>query len=547
MANNPKSRHSKPTRKPVTLDLKAEKAPAEPETGKKTGAKVPAAEPVAFDFGEGSKRYKNTATNAVDRSAQGAVEGGTTRREAGKNEAGKNEIGKDEAGRSGAADTASEKAAAGTASATGGGGGEPPKTGSGGGGRPASRGGGMGFLGASLLGALMALAIAALLQWFGVIPSARNAVDLDPVEESLSTLRADVEKMQNAPPPGTPTEMQAQLDSASAATASSQKAIEAMKSTISELGQQVAALNDAVSSGGAGEGAGLEALTTRVSTVESALSALNDRIDQSGGTAEAVSQLQQVVNGLSKDMQQMRQSADGASGALDQRLAPMDQRLADLAASIKDIENRLTAVEKDIDSGAGSRVAAAIAASSLKSAVDRGGSFMTELESFAAVGGSTQSVEALRQYAASGVPTLAQLNARYPQVANRIVASTSGVGADAGIGERLMASARSLVTVRPVGEVEGDTSGAIAARMEVALKQGDLQKFLDEWKTLPDAAQSASKDFADDVRARAKVDNLIGDVLTGAMEQAAPAASNGGQSGQADQPAAQSGQSTQGE
>jgi hypothetical protein len=58
----------------------------------------------------------------------------------------------------------------------------------------------------------------------------------------------------------------------------------------------------------------------------------------------------------------------------------------------------------------------------------------------------------------------------------RIVAASRGVGEDAGIGERLMASARSLVQVRPVGEVEGEEPGAIAARMEVALSEGNLDR-----------------------------------------------------------------------
>ena len=84
---------------------------------------------------------------------------------------------------------------------------------------------------------------------------------------------------------------------------------------------------------------------------------------------------------------------------------------------------------------------------------------------------------------------------------------------------RLMSSARSLVKVRPVGEVEGDTQGAIAARMEVSLKKGDLAAVVGEWDTLPDHAKAASQAFIGDVKARIEVDGLtekaLGSVLTG--------------------------------
>ena len=184
------------------------------------------------------------------------------------------------------------------------------------------------------------------------------------------------------------------------------------------------------------------------------------------------------------------------------------------------LDARLARVEADIDAGAGSRVAGAIAASALKSASDRGLPFMGELESYASVAGSGETVEALRAYAASGVPTQAQLVERFPAVANRIVASASGVGEDAGIGERLMASARSLVQVRPVGEVAGDDPGAIAARIEVALQRSDLGRAISEWESLPDAARTASQGFADDLKARRRLDSLITDVLGGAMDGA---------------------------
>ncbi|WP_244423452.1 hypothetical protein [Nitratireductor aquibiodomus] len=52
-----------------------------------------------------------------------------------------------------------------------------------------------------------------------------------------------------------------------------------------------------------------------------------------------------------------------------------------------------------------------------------------------------------------------------------------------------MASARSLVVVRPVGSVEGDGPDAIAARMEAAVVANDYEKALAEYETLPEAGK----------------------------------------------------------
>src|SRR5262249_9831610 len=57
---------------------------------------------------------------------------------------------------------------------------------------------------------------------------------------------------------------------------------------------------------------------------------------------------------------------------------------------------------------------------------------------------------------------------------------------------RLLASASRLVEVRPVGEVEGTSPGAVVARMEERLKRSDLAAALDEGAKLPEAAKFAA-------------------------------------------------------
>ncbi|MEO1749110.1 MAG: mitofilin family membrane protein, partial [Pseudomonadota bacterium] len=164
-------------------------------------------------------------------------------------------------------------------------------------------------------------------------------------------------------------------------------------------------------------------------------------------------------------------------------------------------------------------VARAFAASSLKSAVDRGGAFGTELEAFATVAedGDNEAVMTLRNFASGGVPTLSQLVDAYPAVANAIIASERSLNEDAGIGQRLLNNMQGLVSVRPVDEQVGDTPTAVSTRIGARLREGDLSAALDEWEALPGSAKAASQSFVDQVRARQTVDGLLSNILTSAM------------------------------
>ncbi|GAB4355033.1 MAG: hypothetical protein Kow0026_13970 [Oricola sp.] len=464
MAHKPTSRRSKSTRKPVTLDLKASEIAAEP----KPAATVPEPEPVALESG------RETAAGTIeaaaepagkpdmDAAARGAVESGA-------------------GGKERKAESAKPAAAA------------------------AGRGGGNGlaWLGGGVIGGLVALLIAGGLQWAGVVPPVRGAadVDLSPLQSQIDALAGKVTALESAPV-ALPDDVTAGLDVVRATADANASALAKLQDEVGALGSRVADLSETVSAGGAGDGAGLETLSGRVGAVETQLSGLAAKV----AAAESA--------GPGVDPAALESIRAGIAGA--------NEAVAGLRSDLAALGERVTAVEGEIESGAGSRVAAAVAASALKSAADRGGGFMSELEAYAAVSPDPQTVAALREYAAAGVPTVAKLVERFPAVANRIVAASQGVGEDAGIGARLLASARSLVQIRPVGEVEGDEPGAIAARIEVALTEGNLDGAIAEWDKLPEAARKASADFAADLKARRALDALIGKVLAGTMETGAP-------------------------
>jgi hypothetical protein len=84
-----------------------------------------------------------------------------------------------------------------------------------------------------------------------------------------------------------------------------------------------------------------------------------------------------------------------------------------------------------------------------------------------------------------------------------------------------MNSAMSLVTIRPTGEVAGETPEAIVARIEARLNEGDFDAALAEWETLPQAGRDVSAEFAADLRGRAEADGILDQSLAAASGAAA--------------------------
>ncbi|WP_420960719.1 COG4223 family protein [Brucella sp. IR073] len=236
---------------------------------------------------------------------------------------------------------------------------------------------------------------------------------------------------------------------------------------------------------------------------------------------------------IAKPANNARESAQEMQ-ALTSRLAALEQKVASTEAqaraaaqdtgNIEGMESKLSALESQVaEQSRQPALAATVAAVALKSAIDRGGSFATELDAYRTLAPQAADIDALNQFAAKGVPTIADLNSRFGAVADRIVATKRNVNPNAGILDQLMESAKSLVKVRPVGEVPGDSAGAITARIEAALQAGDLNRAIAEWETLPQEAKSVSADFADQMKARRDTDALVSRALASALKPAAAA------------------------
>ncbi|WP_018902298.1 COG4223 family protein [Rhizobium sp. 2MFCol3.1] len=250
-----------------------------------------------------------------------------------------------------------------------------------------------------------------------------------------------------------------------------------------------------------------DALESRIAALETAAKA--PQAAGSGTDSATVDALNQKISDLTAELDQLRGAVSQATEQRANNGAELEQRLT--AA-----EQKLNEPRQDV------AVAKAIAAAGLKAAIDRGGPFVAELDTYAGVSPDDPVVADLKSFAETGVPSRAELIRQAPDVATAIVGSVNKADPNESWSDRLMAGAKSLVSVRPVGNIEGESVEAIAARMEDKVKNGDLPGAANEWTTLPADAKQASAAFKQSLDARIRVEELVGSALSKAVSGTGP-------------------------
>lgn len=308
------------------------------------------------------------------------------------------------------------------------------------------------------------------------------------------------------------------------------EAEQATAQQIAGLEQQIAALQ-AAAKPDAGLLQRLSEAEIKLADTQAQISAL----PQTGGEqgVEDYSALLAQVAGLQEQVTQLAdqtQNTDAAqSDALLQRLTALEERMkaasrqAEQAsaavhnddAALQDMKTQLAAMQSKLEQQERQPdMAAVIAADALKAAIDRGSSYENELQTYKALlPQQGEALSGLEAMAATGVPTLSALNTRFTSLADTMVAAVNKPAPDAGIWQQLVASAKGLVRSRPVGDVAGSGVGAVTARIEFALQNGDVQRALTQWAQLPEAAKQAGQDFYNALVARRDADALLAKLI----------------------------------
>lgn len=237
-------------------------------------------------------------------------------------------------------------------------------------------------------------------------------------------------------------------------------------------------------------------------------------VPAAGGDTSALEQRIAALEGAKGEAPQvdaLSEKITALESALTSERSAQASATAELTRRLTDAETKINEPRDDIE------VARAIASAALKAAIDRGGPFLTELDTLSKVTPDDPAIASLQSFAATGVPSRSELMQKFPDVANAMLSAINRPDPNQGIMERLTESAFSLVKVRPVGNIEGETPDATIARMENKLRNGDLQGAALEWNGLPEAAKTASADYKKSLDARIEVENLVGGTLNRAI------------------------------
>ncbi|AWZ02501.1 mitochondrial inner membrane protein [Rhodobiaceae bacterium] len=152
-----------------------------------------------------------------------------------------------------------------------------------------------------------------------------------------------------------------------------------------------------------------------------------------------------------------------------------------------------------------------IALANLTRAIDAGTAFDAELGAIAALAPEDPAVVALAEVAPKGVRSFASLTQEFSDLVDPLLTAERRAGRET-FYERIVGSALSIITVRRVGDVEGDTVEAIVARIETRLAQEDLAGALSEAKLLTGPAAEVAATWVGDVEARQQTDLLVRDL-----------------------------------
>jgi hypothetical protein len=432
-------------------------------------------------------------------------------------------------------------------------------------GAPRSSTGISGLIAASLVGGVVALAGAWGAGKAGLLPAPAPSAELRSViaeaqnrVSGLETRIAELSQGQETASGATNdmaavrtriSELEATLEGL-AGGASSSISQEA-SSRIAEIENGLSELRRFVSSGGAGESAGLASLQDAQAKLVQSVEGLAKTQGEQAATLEGLSgdaagleaakgeiaSLNEGTSALRQAFDSMKGQVAGLGGDLDTLGKGQAALEARLDTGLKDVSTRLAALEERIapieaqmgDASARETAARAVAVSALKSAMDRGAPFATELAAVASALPQGTDLSDLAARAEAGVPTRTALHEGFAAVARRMSA-VMDAPAEGDLVDSLLSNARSLVSIRQPGESDAATPQAALGRMEARVGRGDFAGALQAYDELPENVRAAGADWVADARARlaadALVDRVTGDVLKSMGQAGAPAASN---------------------
>jgi uroporphyrinogen-III synthase len=239
----------------------------------------------------------------------------------------------------------------------------------------------------------------------------------------------------------------------------------------------------------------LEAMNAAVAALEKSLAELKTAVGAAPAGAEVaaleqlraemLAELDRRIAALPAPDAAPLQALKDELAALREQLARLDRQQQELAA----------APPPTAPAGEAATAALALAVVSLGNALRAGqpyaGEFAVVRELAAGDAALEPALAQLGARAETGIATLETLRQELAALAPAIAEAEGAAGE--GVVDDLLAGLSGLVSVRPTGEVEGDSAAARVARAELRLSEGDLVAALGELQALEGEAAAAAQ------------------------------------------------------
>ena len=195
---------------------------------------------------------------------------------------------------------------------------------------------------------------------------------------------------------------------------------------------------------------------------------------------------------------------------LDSRLAALETQIARAADrdTLIALQDRLTRLEKDTAGTMLHRAATILAVANLARAAESGGSFDQELAALRTLAPEDPALVTLEPFTA-GVPGPATVAVSFGDAARAALQADTGSRAGQNPIGRVWASLRGLVSVRRIGDVEGNTNSDRLARAQADLDRGDLSAAVTEASAVKGAAGASLAPWLARARARLTAERAI--------------------------------------
>lgn len=276
------------------------------------------------------------------------------------------------------------------------------------------------------------------------------------------------------------------------------------------------------------------AQSSDLASVAAALRAAKEVADGESQRATRLDALEAGAKDMAATLEAAKAASEAGAARLDEmqkNMPPADiaQRIDTLSAMVKalntavdalapkvaDMDVRVAALEaKKDDPDAAARAALGLALSNLSRVASRDEPFERELDVVAQFLPNEPELAELKLVATEGVPTQASLEARFPALVTSVL-DAERAASDDSLWQKFVSNARKLITLRRTGEIAGEDTDAVLARMEERMKRGDLSAVIAEAQGLKGeaglkgAAAEAAAPWLKDANARVATNDLL--------------------------------------